>query len=478
MKIKEFKIEYLWAFVVLGMCFAYVSSMPVDQYDFWHYIKTGNITWHTHKIIDKEIFTFTAFNKSYINLHWASQLYYYFFYSVGGIPLLAFMHALIITGSFLLVFKLCLDYSKNMRIAAIATFISIVLSVTNFALRPQEFSILFFALTLFLLKKEKYYFIPLLFLLWVNIHGAFVTGLILVTVEVVGSIKFAKKFEISTRLLTLLILCFITTLFTPWGLKLYPAIFNIESQNLSNLVTEWFSPSLHTWAGLIFFINFLSFFILKNFSTKNWNRTDILTFIVFAVLALRSQRAIIWWAIATAPILALHLNSVILNLKIKNNSSEENLLLNYIFALILALYIVFCLPWLKPYNIFLPKSKHLLIALDTPCKLADKLNTISSAHHIFNNFSWGSYFMWSLKDNQKIFISPWLSVFPKKTIHDYLLISNGNAFWEKVLRDYDIDTLALGKEEQGRLLTLVNNSPNWVKIYEDEIGVIFKKTEL
>ena len=82
--------------------------------------------------------------------------------------------------------------------------------------------------------------------------------------------------------------------------------------------------------------------------------------------------------------------------------------------------------------------------------------------------------MWSLKDNQKIFISPWLSVFPKKTIHDYLLISNGHALWEKLLENYDVDTLALGKEEQGRLITLVNNSLNWIKIYEDETGVIFK----
>src|SRR3989338_4421154 len=165
MKFKEFKIEHLWAFAILGMCFAYVSSMPVDQYDFWHYIKTGNIMWHTHNIVENELFTFTALNNSYINLHWASQILYYFFYSIGGIPLLVFIHALIITLTFSLVFKLCLDSSHNIKIAAIATLISIILSVTNFALRPQEFSILFFTLTLFLLKKKKYYFLPLLFLL-------------------------------------------------------------------------------------------------------------------------------------------------------------------------------------------------------------------------------------------------------------------------------------------------------------------------
>ena len=83
--------------------------------------------------------------------------------------------------------------------------------------------------------------------------------------------------------------------------------------------------------------------------------------------------------------------------------------------------------------------------------------------------------MWILRDDQKIFITPWLSVFSKEVIRDYLRISNCYSTWSEVLSKYKVDTLALSKDEQLELISQVNSSSGWKKIYEDKLGVIFKK---
>lgn len=474
MKLKNLSIEHLWVITILGICFTYVSSMPIDQYDFWHYIKTGMITFHTHKIVDKEIFTFSAQNTPYINLHWASQIYYFLLYKLGGIQLLAFSHAVIITVVFTFVFILAFQYSSNLRIASLTTLISLALSVTNFALRPQEFSMLFFSLVFYCLRANKFAYIPLLFVLWANFHGAFIVGLLLLVVELLINFK--------PRYFIVLLFSLLATLLTPWGLKIYQTILNVESENFANLVSEWYPPTIHEPAGLVFFCALLGLFALKNIEKSALTKEEILMILPFTFLALHSQRAIVWWAIVTVPIFATCLKNLsfdkIVDKKNISTSSTNNWLVNLIFVLLFFCYIVGCLPWFKTNNPLVPKAKRDLIASNTPVELTDELVKCSTCQKVFNNFAWGSYFMWALHDNQKIFLSPWLSVFPKNILSDYLAVSRGDALWGELLDKYKVDTLAISKEEQKLLLPLVEKSKLWKKVFENHEGVIFTRNEI
>ncbi len=465
---KKLTIEHLWIITVLGICFGYVVSMPIDQYDFWHYIKTGMITLTTHKIVDKEIFTFTAFDTPYINLHWLSQIYYFLLYKIGGLEILAFSHAVIITLTFIIVFLLAYKHSNNLKISSFVTLLTMALSVTNFALRPQEFSILFFALTLFFLKTNRLFLIPLLFVLWANFHGAFIIGLLLVGIECLGSLKLKYFVTLAFSILA--------TLLTPWGLKLYQSVLNVESENFANLVSEWYPPTIHEQAGFIFFSMLLFLFILQNFRKQSLSRLELLTLVVFTLLALHSQRAIIWWAIVVSPIFASSFKELFFE-KLKSKSDEkENFIVNWVFVILFICYSVSSLPWFKTNNILLPKIKRDLIASNTPVKLTSFLAKSKNCNKIFNNFAWGSYFMWGLNDSQKIFVTPWLSVFSKDIVQDYLLVSGGNALWEDILNKYKTNCLALDNEEQKRLIPLVQKSNDWIKVYEDKQGVVFKKS--
>lgn len=476
MNFKCLKVEHLWVIATIGTCFAYTCLLPIEQYDFWHYLKTGEITFHTHKLVDKDIFTFTVFDKPYINLHWLSQIIYYTIYKIGDLELLAFIHALVITISFLIIFLIALHEVQNLKIASWVTLISFFLSISNFALRPQTFSILFFALIFYLLKKDKLFYIPFIFLLWVNTHGGFVFGLVLLTAYWLGTITIDEKYHHSPKHLKVLILSALTTLFTPWGLKLYPTLLNAESQNLASIVSEWAPPSLRETTGLLFFTSLIGLVILQNFSKTKWSKTEFITFLVFTILALRSQRSVIWWAIITVPIFANSLSGVNLFAKISKSKEETNSRLNLILVVIFFIYITLCLPWTKLHNPLLPELKRNLISLDTPVLISNEVRKLSYAKRIFNSLGWSSYFMWSIRDDQKLFITPWFSIFPKNIINEYFLVSNGYSDWEDILNKYKIDTLVLSKNDQALLIPLATKSKHWKQLYEDSLGIIFVKS--
>ncbi|GEM_PF-3116228 len=474
MKLPKITIEHLWIILIIGTVFGYVCTVPVDEIDFWHYLKAGEFMMTSHKFIDKDIFSFTMLNQSYVNFHWASQVIYYLLYSAGGLYLIEFIHALIITASFILLFFLAKERTENIRIASASLFITFMLSATNFSLRPQSFSILFFVLTMYLLHKRILWAIPLLILIWTNVHAAFLLGLILILIEWVCSIKNIKSIFNSPFLYTL-ITSFLTTLLNPSGIGLYKSVFAVESVSRKvSYITEWETPSIHDTTGLLFYAALILLFVLLNISKAKLNRKDLLTFLIFSFLALSCLRSVVWWALIMTPVFAEVLGKVFKKGGLPNSGTSLPFV-NFIIVLVFTLYLTGCIPWLKVNNPFLPASKRLLINDDTPLEIANFIKENHKIKNIFNDYSWGSYFIWALRNDQKVFYDPRCAIFPQKVISDYLLITGGDYSWESLLKYYRVDALALSKNEQNELILLVKASADWKKVYEDKLGIVFLK---
>ncbi len=483
MRLRKFSIEHLWALAVLGSCFGYVSTLPVEQYDFWHYLKAGQWMLHSHRVLDHDLFAFTIPSLPFVNIHWGSQILFYGVYLLGGIPLMAFFHACLVTAAFALVFLAAVRRSHNLRIATAATFIAFLGSVTNLALRPQGFSILFFGVILWLLEvrhTRSRWLIPIIMLLWANVHGAFIVGLVLVGLDWLGCLpqqgsELSLRERVNPAALATLLAGAAATLVTPWGVRLYPSVFSAEAVSRASFITEWDPPSLHEPTGFIFFTALLGFVVLQQFRKNPWNRRDLLTFTVFTVLALKEQRAVVWWAMAMSPMIAEALRDLFVRSERKSPVGSNPWGWNVVIAGLFLIYLAGCLPWTKAQNPWLPAIKQQLIAADTPIRLTEALAENKEAHRIFNNFSWGGYFIWELRDDQKVFFDPRVLMFPETVMGDYLLITNGYALWLELLDHYRVDTLALGKEDQHLLIPLVKRSPQWKLTYEDDQGMIFSR---
>ena len=107
-----------------------------------------------------------------------SQVIFYAVYAVGGLPLLTLLCASAVTGAWWTVSRLT-PGPMIVRVGLIG--FGAVLSSPAWCLRPQVVTLTMCALTLSLLVRRRFlWWLPVLFLLWANMHGAVALGGVLV----------------------------------------------------------------------------------------------------------------------------------------------------------------------------------------------------------------------------------------------------------------------------------------------------------
>jgi hypothetical protein len=92
---------------------------------------------------------------------------------------------------------------------------------------------------------------------------------------------------------------------------------------------------------------------------------------------------------------------------------------------------------------------------------------------MFNNLRWGSYFIWKLWPEYKVFADSRIHLIPEEIWEDYMNVHVGLGDWEKILNKYKISFVVLSKGDNKRIIEFIGESPGWKKVYEDEAGTIF-----
>ena len=151
--------------------------------DCWWHIKTGEIILATHHWPHFDPYSYTVAGHPWLSYEWGGDVILALAARWGGLRGLdAFL--IVVSGAILIALyylaTLCSKNSKAGFVAAVALF---VLAVPSFSLRPQMLGYLFLILTLIILERfrqghrNSVWFLPLLFLVWVNSHGSWIIGL-------------------------------------------------------------------------------------------------------------------------------------------------------------------------------------------------------------------------------------------------------------------------------------------------------------
>lgn len=228
-------IGLLFTAIVLTACL-----MPAQSDTFWH-LRTGQDIWRTHHVPLLEPYSHTAAGRFWPNHEWLWQAAAYAFYRVGGMPLLAAAAALVVTAAFALAYRLMVG-------PALARFALVLLGVPVsacvWALRPQIASLALLAGLVTLLARERYRFVPFLFILWANVHGAVALGgavLAAVAAVALGRARSGAP-EDRRRAVTLAALtpvCAAATLLTPLGPRLWTFVVESIPRSRQVMINEW-----------------------------------------------------------------------------------------------------------------------------------------------------------------------------------------------------------------------------------------------
>ena len=490
-------IEYIWGLTALMGIFVFVNTHPIRPYDFWWHITIGREILTTGRIPLVDIFSYTANGQAYpsYQMYWLMEIFLYSIYKIGGPSLVIFTHSLIICSAYGVIFWICKKTSQSWRIAAFGVLFAAALGLNDWNVRPQ--GITFLLASLFLLAIYEYQathrwgwlvVFPLCMLVWVNSHGTFLIGLVLIGIwlgqiiwDVIKSRINNQQTDVKTYLLAPSITFGITILvclFNPRGLGILFYIKTLIGNSVvQKLVTEWAPPTFNTLTGVIFLLSLMASAIVLALSPKRPNFFQITTFLVFGLLGLKTSRGSVWFGLVMAPTLAQHVSFMVNEFqkeKPHTTRSEGSQLLNILFCIVLVVMGVITLPWFKSL-LPLPREKAGLFSTETPVQATQVLLAKNPRGHIFNSNSFGSYLIWAAYPHYQVFVDPRIDLYPEKIWMDYLEISNAVGDWEGRLKAYGVNTLLLSPADQPALVEAAQESGKWKLIYKDNSAFLFER---
>jgi hypothetical protein len=222
----------LLAFLAIALA---AFLMPAQNDTWWH-LKAGERIWTTRHVLLSDTFSFTAGGAFWPNHEWLSQVIFYGIYRLGGLPLLTALCASAVVGGWAIAWRLA-HASPLVKFLLVAWVLGA--ATTAWTVRPQAFSVLLVAVTVWLLVRRRYIWLPPLFVVWANLHGAVLTGLVLVSAAYAAAVaeivagdhepRFSLRSVRPLRSLTVTAaLSALATLATPLGYHLWleiPAFF-------------------------------------------------------------------------------------------------------------------------------------------------------------------------------------------------------------------------------------------------------------
>ena len=166
--------------------------------------------------------------------------------------------AVIIAGTFALLFRFVLRRSGSFAAAIALTLLAAAAAQVHMLARPHVLSwllVLLWADVLYRFeegKRSALLWLPPLMLLWVNIHGGFILGLALLALFGCArawnylTAPSAENRQKIVELATVFATCLAITLLTPYGYKLHVHVYQYLSNSfLMNMIAEFMSPNFH-----------------------------------------------------------------------------------------------------------------------------------------------------------------------------------------------------------------------------------------
>lgn len=485
-------IEALWPLVILAAFGVIVSLVPLPPNDFWWHLKIGEAIVRQGRIPSTNMFGWTLPEDTPFTYGaWLGEALLYLLYRAGGLPLVIFVRNLLATLAFGLIGLEAKRRSGSWRLTALALAFATGMSLNNLIVRPQIWSWIPFVgvyLTLSRFREGKLrpaglWILPPLMAFWVNAHGAFLLGPILLGLFLIGGIL-EDRLRCPERpplqpLFGIAALTLLAILLNPYGFGVLGYAHRLLTDRPSQtLVIEWASPTPHGIANTIFYLSLLVLLLAVAYSRHRLSPTEALLLLAFLWLAWNGQRYVIWFGMVAAPIMARLLAGALPPWPWPSPPPRR---LHTLLAVLLFTPAIAVQPWWVE-RMPLPEAYWRqvwrgipigpLVGVETPVKAVEYLRAHPGGR-LFNEMGYGSYLIWALPE-QKVFVDPRVELYPYELWLDYIRISQASRY-HTLLERYGVDRLLIDKILQEELVQALEDDPRWEKEYEDKRTQVWRR---
>lgn len=463
---------------LLFLCIFLLTTFKIITNDIWYELAHGRHFLEHPSLRFTDVFTFTAYGQPFIDQEWGSEVIFYLLYQLGGINGLIVCKTLLFLAAFGLLFKIIKNNGVSSAIAFWIVFLAIAVSRFRLTVRPDMFSMCFTVIFLYLLesfingKRKTVFILPILMLIWTNLHYGSIIGLCLIGIYAVSALKDPK----AKHLFIVLALCILAALVNPGGINLFTLPLRIAEISLKNNIIECSPPYHFSWTWFPLFWSLLVIYsVIVAVSFKNLKLREILLYGFAVFLVMKMLRFIPYFAVISSIVISRQIPGLLNQPGREGKPAPvyENLFFIGLFSLSLSLGLITSKTGFLERYIFgygINENKHPMAAIK-----------FLAGHHldgnIFNENRYGGQIAFMRYPQNKIFMyGRYGSLFQEKYFDEYYAILAAQEGWEERLNTDRVEIILLDRQQsESNLFLALANSPHWHLVYQDALAVIFLK---
>jgi len=430
-----------------------------------------------------DVFSHTNSGTPFAPHEWLAGLIFYSLYTLFGINGIVILAATILAATFTLVYAYGVTQTGIRLPVFFLTVFGAAVSSLHWIVRPHLFSMLFLAIWLVLTERlrkgEKIalWLFPALMLIWVNMHGEFIAGFLVLGAYLAGWgwDFFIEKTEIPTqqgiRLGLATGLSFLVSLVNPVGIRIWTTILGYVKNSYLIAHTNETNPPDFLQPKFLVLLALLMFSIFLLAIQKERSATGQAFLLVgFSAMSLMSARNVHLYGVVAPFVLASTLKGGINFPPLKRIETLfetiESQLKGVIWPVVILLLFSISLA-------FGPQGKqNRFDPAFYPVEAVNWLKANPQPGNMFNHFDWGGYLIFNLWPEKRVFIDSQTDVYGENFTRKYEQVITLKQNWQEILASNDVRWAII---PPGWPLVEALHKAGWQEVYRDQTAVIYRR---
>jgi len=474
----------------------------------WH-VRTGQWILEHGRIPYADPFSYTKPGQPWFAWEWLWDVISATLHSRWGMEAVVLASLFVACLTYLLVFRLCARVSGNVIVSIAVTWLTAGLGSMHWWARPHMVTFLFLAIVLWIVtlaeegRRGWLWLLPLLMAVWVNIHGGFLAGIIVLgawTASYLIQALVSTAPEIRTSSLRsaaqyalVAAVCAAATLLNPYGWRLHAHMFEIISTSgefFNQTIQEWQSFNFNSTAGL-YYVPLLLLGAAAAWTNLLRGRYAVtLLLAAWFWMGLKSARNAPVYALIAAPWITAFLSEQLLALansrlagwirnaaaelvSISEEFGETDRVPRFMLLSFGAWAVLILLTWSPnpPKKLRADYEPHLY-----PTNAVNYIRHSAVPAPIFTHDEWGDYLIYRLYPDGRVYMDGRFDFYGKEFTNRYSNVMNGKHDWESNLEQFDVQSVLLPVDAS--LASTLKESRHWRVVYDDGVAIIFERARV
>jgi hypothetical protein len=495
-------LAFLLPILVLFWSTTGVGWLLTDSDTGWH-IRTGDWILTSGRIPRADIFSFTMAGRPWVAWEWLSDIVMALAHRTGGLAGVVLVAMLLLGVTSVFIYREAVAECGHRFIALALTWLALSASTIHWLARPHLVTPLMAAVFCRILNSVErrreprlLWGLPLLTILWANLHGGFFVGIALICTYAAGaaaegllSDSTDTAWSRSRSYLWAAAGCALASFLNPYGNRLHIHIAQyLGTSFYFARISEFQSVDFHSFTAAYFETLLMLAIAAATWHLRSRRFTHALLLLSWAHLALFSARNIPIFAVVAVPSISAAMHEW-LDSKMWSPTFKETLRELEAGVQLLAersrstaRHLAPCFVLLL-FTVFLAHPDHrrvLRAEFDSGRFPVDAASFLSQQHlasplRLYSSWQWGGYLIYRLWPSLTVFNDGRTDFYGPVFVNEGLRVWDAHPDWSGILDRYQVNAALLPVDSP--LASVMRERHDWKQVYQDRGAVLFAKVK-